>query len=468
MKFEPKKKIHFIGIGGIGMSAIANVLHKLGFTISGSDLNKNTITEALSKEGIKINYSHSAKNLEHADLVVYSSAIKKNNVEFKFATQNKIQLISRATMLAEVMRLKSSITVAGSHGKTTTTSLISIILETSGMDPTIINGGIINQFNANSKLGKGDWIVAEADESDGSFIFLPSTIAIINNIDLEHLDFYKNIREVKDAFLNYAKNVPFYGFLAVCTDHKNVRNIIKKLVGKKIITFGLSKKCDYHPLNIKTIKVNKKYLSQFDVVLSKQKNRIIKNIRIPIIGMHNIQNVLGSICVSKEIGISNFKIKEALKNFKGVKRRFSIIYDDKNKTVIDDYAHHPEEIKKTLNTLRTITSGKVIVVFEPHRFSRINSLMSDFVKAFKKSDIIYILPVYSAGEKKLKRISNKIISEKLKQKYRAKEILHINNEQQLFLQINQNLQKNDKLIFLGAGTVTKIAKKYCEILNKNF
>tara|TARA_B100000989_G_scaffold198192_1_gene149705 strand:- start:1810 stop:3198 length:1389 start_codon:yes stop_codon:yes gene_type:complete len=460
---DTRKKIHFIGIGGIGMSAIANVLHKLGFNISGSDLKENIITRTLEKEGIKISYFHSGQNIENVDLVVYSSAIKKNNLEFKFAINNKIQTISRASMLAEVMRLKSSITVAGSHGKTTTTSLISVILESSGMDPTIINGGIINQFNANSKLGKGDWLVAEADESDGSFVFLPSTVAVINNIDLEHLDHYKNIREVKDAFLKYANNVPFYGFLALCTDHKNVRSISKKLVGKKIITFGLNKDCDYYPINIKTLKINKKYFSQFDVVHAKQ-NKVIKNLKIPIIGMHNIQNILGSICVSKEIGISNLKIKESLKNFEGVKRRFSIIYDKNDITIIDDYAHHPEEIKKTLDTLRTITHGRIIVVFEPHRFSRIIGLMNDFIRAFHKSDLVYVLPIYSAGEKNFQNINNKIISKKLMLRYRTKKIITIRNQQELFLDIDKNLSKGDKLIFIGAGNITKIAKKYCETL----
>ena len=463
MMIDTRKKIHFIGIGGIGMSAIANVLHKLGFEISGSDIKDNFITKTLEKEGIKINYFHSCQNIENVDLVVYSSAIKKNNLEFKFAISNRIQTISRATMLAEVMRLKSSITVAGSHGKTTTTSLISVILESSGMDPTIINGGIINQFNANSKLGKGDWLVAEADESDGSFVFLPSTIAVINNIDLEHLDHYKNIKEVKDTFLKYANNVPFYGFLALCTDHKNVRSILKRLAGKKIITFGLNKDCDYHPINIKTLKINKKYFSQFDVVLAKQK-KVIKNFKIPIIGKHNIQNILGSICVSKEIGISTQKIKESLKNYEGVNRRFSILYDNNDITIIDDYAHHPKEIQKTLETLKTITQGRIIVVFEPHRFSRIIGLMNDFIIAFKKSDIVYVLPIYSAGEKNFKKINNKIISKNLISKYKTKKVIPIKNNQELFLDIDKNLSKGDKLIFIGAGNITKIAKKYCETL----
>ena len=463
LDIKTKKKIFFIGIGGIGMSGIAEVLFDMGFNVSGSDISKNNNTIRLENIGIKINIGHKKENIKNIDLIVISSAIKNNNIELEYSKDKGIPVITRAKMLAELMRLKDSITVAGSHGKTTTTSLISVILESSGMDPTIINGGIINQFNANSKLGKGDWLVAEADESDGSFVFLPSTVAVINNIDLEHLDHYKNIREVKDAFLKYANNVPFYGFLALCTDHKNVRSISKKLVGKKIITFGLNKDCDYYPINIKTLKINKKYFSQFDVVHAKQ-NKVIKNLKIPIIGMHNIQNILGSICVSKEIGISNLKIKESLKNFEGVKRRFSIIYDKNDITIIDDYAHHPEEIKKTLDTLRTITHGRIIVVFEPHRFSRIIGLMNDFIRAFHKSDLVYVLPIYSAGEKNFQNINNKIISKKLMLRYRTKKIITIRNQQELFLDIDKNLSKGDKLIFIGAGNITKIAKKYCETL----
>mgnify|MGYP001185728747 CR=1 FL=1 len=261
-----KTKIHFVGIGGIGMSAIADVLHQKGFQISGSDLSNNKIIENFKKKGIKINLGHSSKNILQADFVVYSSAVKKDNLEIKLAKKNLIPTFTRAMMLAEVMRLKQSITVSGSHGKTTTTSLIASILEISNLDPTIVNGGIINSLKGNAKLGKGKWIVAEADESDGSFTFLPSTIGVINNIDLEHLDFYKDIEHLKSSFIKYSKNIPFYGFLALCIDHKNVRDIKKKLITRKIITYGLSRNSNFKAVNIKTVIKNNSFFTKFDLV----------------------------------------------------------------------------------------------------------------------------------------------------------------------------------------------------------
>ena len=301
------------------MSAIAEILNKIGFKISGSDINQNNITKKLLKKGIKVYKKHSWKNINNSDMVVYSSAIKQNNEELKFA-KLKIPALSRASMLAEVMRLKSSITIAGSHGKTTTTSLLATILETANLDPTIINGGIINKFNTNAKLGKGEWIVAEADESDGSFVCLPSTIGVINNIDLEHLDYYKNIGQIKNAFLDYAKNIPFYGFLALCIDNKNVRDVKKKLFDKKIFTFGLSNKADFYADKIKNVEVKNQIFTKFDIVINLDKVKIIKDLIIPLIGNHNIQNVLGAVCVAKGLTISDSHIRKALKSYQGVKK----------------------------------------------------------------------------------------------------------------------------------------------------
>ncbi len=459
-----KKSIHFIGIGGIGMSAIAEILNKIGFKISGSDINQNNITKKLLKKGIKVYKKHSWKNINNSDMVVYSSAIKQNNEELKFAKLKKIPALSRASMLAEVMRLKSSITIAGSHGKTTTTSLLATILETANLDPTIINGGIINKFNTNAKLGKGEWIVAEADESDGSFVCLPSTIGVINNIDLEHLDYYKNIGQIKNAFLDYAKNIPFYGFLALCIDNKNVRDVKKKLFDKKIFTFGLSNKADFYADKIKNVEVKNQIFTKFDIVINLDKVKIIKDLIIPLIGNHNIQNVLGAVCVAKGLTISDSHIRKALKSYQGVKRRFSILFKNKSNMVIDDYAHHPVEIKKTINSLELITKGKVFSIFEPHRVSRVSSLLEDFISSFKKSDYIYVLPIYSAGEDNKKNINHSLICNILKKKYKNKTIKAYKTDKQLFEHLNQNICDGDNIIFLGAGKSSQLAEEF----SKNF
>ncbi len=459
-----KKSIHFIGIGGIGMSAIAEILFKLGFKVSGSDINQNLIIRKLSKKGIKIFSSHSSKNVQKADMVVFSSAIKKNNKELKFAQEKKIPILSRASMLAEVMRLKSSITVAGSHGKTTTTSLIATILEKAGFDPTIINGGIINSFQTNAKLGKGKWLVAEADESDGSFVCLPSTIGLINNIDLEHIDFYKNLNQIKAAFVEYAKNIPFYGFIALCTDSKNVKDIKEKLFEKKIFSFGLNDKANFYASDVKIVEIKKRFFSKFDVIINLKKKEKIKNIIVPIIGNHNIQNILGSICVAKGLGISNLSIKQGLKNYEGVRRRFSIISKNDNNMIIDDYAHHPVEIKKTLESLKLITRKRIFSIFEPHRFSRITKFLDEFAMSFKQSDFIYILPIYSAGEQNRQKITPNTIENTLKKKFKNKVIKSVNLEKDLFKDLNNKISKGDNVIFLGAGLSSKIAQRFVKFL----
>ena len=457
------KSIHFIGIGGIGMSAIAEILHKLGFKVTGSDINENIIIKKLIKKGIKIFSNHSSRNVQNSDMVVFSSAIKKNNQELKFAIKKKIPTLSRASMLAEVMRLKSSITVAGSHGKTTTTSLIATILEKAGFDPTIINGGIINSFQTNAKLGKGEWLVAEADESDGSFVCLPSTIGLINNIDLEHIDYYNNLNQIKEAFIEYAKNIPFYGFIALCIDGKNVRDIKEKLFEKKIFTFGLDSKANFYAKDIKIIEIKKRFFSKFDVIINFKKKKTIKNVIVPIIGNHNIQNILGSICVAKGLGVKDLSIKQGLKNYEGVKRRFSIIFKNQNNMIIDDYAHHPQEIKKTLESLKSITEKKIFTVFEPHRFSRVYRFLDDFIMSLKYSDFIYILPIYSAGEQNKEKISSMIIEKKLKNKFKNKFIKSVNSEKDLFINLNKKILKGDNVIFLGAGLSSKIADRFTKI-----
>ncbi|MAI60220.1 MAG: UDP-N-acetylmuramate--L-alanine ligase [Rickettsiales bacterium] len=460
-----KKHIHFIGIGGIGMSGIAQVLYKKGFKVSGSDLSENLIIKRLRKR-MKISISHKAGNINDADIVVYSSAIKKNNIELLTAQKLKIPVFSRAMMLAQVMRLKSSITISGSHGKTTTTSLIASIFENSGMDPTILSGGIINSLEINAKLGKGDWIIAEADESDGSFIHLPSTIGVINNIDLEHVDYYKNIKHLKEAFLRYSKNIPFYGFLSLGIDCKNVREIKKKIYGKKIITYGLSQQCNYSATNVKIIKKNNSFLTSFDLVENFEKKKILKNFISPLLGDHNVKNILSSISVSRELKIPYPKIKKALKTFSGVKRRFTVLHKSKDNLIIDDYAHHPIEIKETLKSLKQITKKEIISIFEPHRFSRISAMMNDFIHCFKNSNQIFILPVFSAGEKKKNNIDSAFFYKKLKEKYTNKNIYLSEYDKFFFDKLKEKMIPGNNIIFLGAGLSSKTANKFNKFFKK--
>ena len=461
-----KRNVHFIGIGGIGMSAIAEVLHSKGFKVTGSDIADNTIIKRLKKKGIKVFSKHSNQNIRNVDIVVYSSAVKFSNLEIKLAIKKKIPLYSRAMMLADVMRLKSSITVSGSHGKTTSTSLISCILEKANFDPTIINGGIINGIGANAKLGNGEWIVAEADESDGSFTMLPSTIGVINNIDLEHLDYYKNLDDIKASFVKYANNIPFYGFLSINIDDKNIFDIFDKINHKQIYTYGFSKKANFSAANVKIIKKNNTFFSCFDIVNNIEK-KVLKKVLIPLIGSHNISNTLAAYSISKGLKINDSIIKNALKTFQGVKRRFSIIHNNSDIMIIDDYAHHPKEIKMTLNALKQITINKVITIFEPHRFSRVNELKEDFLNSFEDADVIFILPIYTAGEKPIRKINNFELSKLFKKKYKEKIIHSIDGTKSNFNEIKKIISRKDNIIFLGAGYSSNIAEKFKNFIEKN-
>ena len=458
-------KIHFVGIGGIGMSAIADILFQKGFNVSGSDLTNNSIVENLKKKGIKIFLNHSKNNIQNHDFIVYSSAVKASNVELKQAKKLKIPCYSRAMILAEVMRLKRSITVSGSHGKTTTTSLIASIFEYSGLDPTILNGGIINSIKANAKLGKGDWIITEADESDGSFTLLPSTIGVINNIDLEHLDFYKNLDHLKSSFIKYAQNIPFFGFLALCQDNKNIRAIKKKLSCKKIITYGLSKDSDFQAVNINTRFFQNSFFTSFDIIENFNKKKIIKNFLVPLLGKHNVHNTLASICVCRGLNISYEKIRQTLKRFQGVKRRFTILHKDSDYILIDDYAHHPVEIKATLSSLKLINKKRIVSVFEPHRFSRLSGMFEDFIESFRESALIYILPIYAAGEKNNYNISSESFLTSIKEKYPKKEVFLVQEEKSFFLNLKEKMNKGDKIIFLGAGSSSIKAQRLKQFLS---
>ena len=453
-----KIKIHFIGISGIGMSGIAELMIDQGYSVQGSDKIINENTKRLKKKGIKFFLGHSKKNIQSVTAVVFSSAIKKNNPEIKAAVSKKIPILSRADMLAELMKSKKSIAIAGSHGKTTTTSMVGNILNQSNLDPTIVNGGIINSLSKNNKYGKGEWMVVEADESDGSFLKLPHQISIITNLDIEHLDFYKNKEKLFEAFELFIQNLPFYGTAVVCLDDKNLKKIIKKTHTRNLITYSINDKlADVYIDNI----IYKQNKTKFRINI---KNKIYQykgsyNYSIKTIGNHNVLNGCASIITAFLVGVKNQHIKQALKNYIGVKRRFTYLGKVKNSLVYDDYAHHPTEIRATLAAAKKIRK-KIIVIFQPHRYSRTKVLINEFVEVLSKIKELYLLKTYSAGEKIIKKATSKALIKKIS-KYK-KNVKYIKNENNLYeLLINLSSQKSI-IIFMGAGSITRIAHEFMQ------
>ena len=448
-----KNKIHLTGIGGIGMSGIAEVLFSQGYKIQGSDLLNNNNTKRLKKMGIKVFLGHSQKNLKNVNILVVSSAIKKNNTELKFAKKNKIPVYKRSDMLAALMKYNESIAVSGSHGKTTTTSLISSVLEIANFDPTTIIGGIVNQYKSTTRIGKSNWMVVEADESDGSLIDLFPKIAVLTNINKEHMDFYKNYSNLKKYFLNFTNNIPFDGVAIYCNDNTDLKKLLLENKKKNKISYGLNKDSDVRATNIL---INEKG-SFFDINIKKTnllKKETINKIRLNVLGRHNIQNSLAAVTVAKILNINTNKIKQAFQKFKGVKRRFTLVCNFKGIKIIDDYAHHPEEIKATLELARDLKPKKIIVIFQPHRYSRFKNLYYDFKKVLKNCDRLYVANVYSAGEKKIKNISKeKFVFEmnKIKKNF-AKSLNNIKSLPKIIL--NEG-SKGDIVIFIGAGDISK-------------
>ena len=456
--------IHFIGIGGIGMSGIAEILYNLGYKISGSDINKSSNVNRLIEMGIKIHIGQRAGNIKNVSIIVISSAIPEDNVELVAGALNKIPIVRRADMLAELMRFKKSISVGGSHGKTTTTSFISSLLEGAKFDPTVVNGGIIEAYGTNARLGKSDWMIVEADESDGTFIKLPSTYVVITNIDREHIDFYKTFDNLNKAFRNFVENIPFYGVAFICIDSPDTENLCKDIKYRKLITYGFNRKSD---LMISNVKI-KNSLTYFDITINKSnlsKNKFIKNIAIPIPGDHNIRNACASIAVALELDIKEKTIKDVLKNFRGVERRFSFVGSFNNIKIIDDYAHHPTEIKNTLKAARLLCNGKLIVVFEPHRFSRIIDLYDEFINSFFDADILFVTKIYSAGEKQIADINEKIIANSIK-KMGHKNVKCFKDEKCMEVELFELSSSNDFIIFLGAGSISKKARSMEESMLK--
>ena len=450
--------IHFIGIGGIGMSAIAEVMHDLGYNVQGSDLIFNENTKRLNEKGIKIFTNHNSKNINKASTVVYSSAIKKSNVEIVASKKLSIPLVTRADMLAELMKNKKSIAIAGSHGKTTTTSLVGNILDLAKLDPTIINGGIINTYSKNNKIGKGKWLVAEADESDGSFLKLPHQISIITNIDIEHLDYYISKLRLINAFESFILNLPFYGCSIVCIDNLYLKKIVKKIKTRNIITYSIKNK----DADIYIEKVNNnKTTSFFSMKINKNINgyKGTYRFKVNLLGDHNILNVCASIAVSLFIGINVTTIKKALMNYKGVKRRFTFLGKKNKSLIFDDYAHHPTEIQATYLAAKKINQN-VVAVFQPHRYSRTKMLMKEFVKVLGNIKYLYILKTYPAGEKILKEATSERLFLKLSKN--NNNVVYVDKESNLKSYLIEHTYNNKIILFMGAGSITKIANDFAK------
>jgi len=448
-----KDIIHFIGIGGIGMSGLAQIMKNMGFNIQGSDQNKNKNTTSCSKLGIKIFNGHASSNIKKATIIVSSTAIKNNNVEIKYARKNRLPIYSRAEILADVVSLKKNIIITGSHGKTTTTSLVAKILSDQKLDPTIINGGVINSFNSNAKLGKGDWAILEADESDGSFLKLPINYSIVTNIDYEHLDYYKNYKNLENSFIEFINKTPPTGKAIICIDSKNVRQILNKIKNKNIFTYGESKEANYQ---ISRIKYNFDSTS-FDLSFKdrEKKRKKIKNINVKLLGKHNVLNAAAAFIVCLNLGADQNIIKKSLKYFSGVQRRMTKVFSKSKNDFYDDYAHHPTEISSILDGVRNVSAKrKIISVFEPHRYSRVLTLKNEFSRCFNKSSLVILCPLYSAGEKKnfkfdLIKFANLIA------KNSKTQVIIVNNEIELIKYFKKNLTSNEIIIGMGAGAISK-------------
>ena len=457
-----KEIIHFIGIGGIGMSGLAHIMKNMGFKIQGSDQSRNKNTISCTRAGIKVFIGHSKKNINNATILVKSSAIKNNNSEIKYARKKKIPIYSRAEVLADVVSLKKNIIITGSHGKTTTTSLVSKILSDQKLDPTIVNGGVINSFKSNAKLGKGEWSILEADESDGSFLKLPINYSIVTNIDFEHIDYYKNYKNLENSFIKFIEKTPPTGKSIICIDNKNIKKIFNKIKNKNILTYGEGKKSDYKISNIK-YKIN---YSIFDLSYKDifKKNKKIKNIQLKLLGKHNVLNAAAAITVCLNLGVEQNIIKNSLKNFSGVQRRMTKIFKKNNNDFYDDYAHHPTEIKSILDGVKNVYKDrKIISIFEPHRYSRVLSLQHEFAKSFNRSSIVLLCPIYAAGEKKNQKF-NLIEFAKLISNLSKTQVIVIRNFKDIEKYLKKNLISNEIIIGMGAGSISKHMRDLKNIL----
>ena len=448
--------IHFVGIGGIGMSGIAETLHALGYAVQGSDIAEGANIERLRRLDIPVLIGHRSENIDGASVVVISAAIKSDNPEVVSARAQLLPVVRRAEMLAELMRLKWSIAVGGTHGKTTTTSLVAAILDAAEFDPTVINGGIINAYGTNARLGGGDWMVVEADESDGTFVKLPATIAVVTNIDPEHLDFYGDFDAVRDAFATFVSNIPFYGFATLCIDHPEVQALISLLSGRRVITYGFSRQADVRGVNIVTGPTG----VTFDVEIAERGGgaaRQIATLELPMYGAHNAQNALAAISVALEIGIDDRAIRKGLAGFAGVNRRFTKTGEVGGITIIDDYGHHPVEIAAVLDAARNSTPGRVIAVFQPHRYSRVLSLFDDFCTCFNDADIVFVTDVYPAGESPIEGVDREALVAGLRD-HGHRDVRPLPEPGRLAKLIAAAARPDDMVVCLGAGNITTWAR----------
>jgi len=443
--------VHFIGIGGIGMSGIAEIMLRIGYTVQGSDARASANTERLEKLGAKIFIGHDGAHIEGASAIVYSSAVKPDNPEMVAGVARRLPLVRRAEMLAELMRLQFSVAVGGTHGKTTTTSMIAAILDAGGLDPTVVNGGIINAYGTNAKVGEGDWIVVEADESDGTFLKLRSTVAVVTNIDPEHLDHYVTFDAVKKAFRDFVENIPFYGFAAVCIDDPDVQEMVSKVENRRLITYGTNPQAEIRASKIGMGPEG----ATFDVTIEGPDDAVtvLGEIHLTMAGQHNVLNSLAAIAVARELGVSEKAIRKGLAGFGGVRRRFTTTGVANGVRVIDDYGHHPVEIASVLKAARAVTNGKVIAVVQPHRYSRLHDLFNEFCRCFNDADTVIVADVYAAGEAPIEGASKDALVAGL-QRFGHRRALALENAAALPRVIAAEARDGDLVVCLGAGDIT--------------
>jgi UDP-N-acetylmuramate--alanine ligase len=450
--------IHFVGIGGIGMSGIAELMHNLGYKVQGSDIAEGYVIEGLRNKGIAVHIGHKAENLGDAAVVVTSTAIRRGNPEVDLALERRIPIVRRAEMLGELMRLKSTVAVAGTHGKTTTTSMVAALLDAGGLDPTVVNGGIINSYGSNARLGTGEWMVVEADESDGSFLRLPPTFAIVTNIDPEHLDHYGSFEAIKKAFVDFVEHVPFYGAAILCIDHPEVQAILPRVRDRRVVSYGFSAQADVMGENVTPIPGG----NRFDVVLRERdgSQRRIEALELPMPGRHNVQNALSAVAVARELHIGDDAIRTGFARFGGVKRRFTKVGEvataSGSAVIIDDYGHHPVEIRAVLAAAREGVKGRVIAVVQPHRFTRLRDLMADFQTAFNDADTVYVAPVYAAGEAPIDGVDAAHLLAGLKRSGH-RDAHTVDGPADLADKLAATLADGDMVVCLGAGDITKWA-----------
>ncbi|MEA2782375.1 MAG: UDP-N-acetylmuramate--alanine ligase [Rhodospirillaceae bacterium] len=449
--------LHFVGIGGIGMSGIAEILHNLGYQVQGSDLADNYNVKRLRDSGIHVAIGHTAENLGTAAVVVVSSAVKPDNPEVVAARLRQMPIVRRAEMLGELMRLKWSVAVGGTHGKTTTTSLVAALLDAAGFDPTVINGGIINNYGTNARLGAGDWMVVEADESDGTFTKLPATIAVVTNMDPEHLDFYGSVEAMNRAYEQFVENIPFYGFAVLCIDHPVVQAMIGRINDRRIVTYGLSPQADVRAVNITVDSTGATY----DAVIAARaaaEERVIRGLRLPMMGEHNVQNSLAAIAVANEMGTDDAKMRKALAGFGGVKRRFTRTGEVDGIVIIDDYGHHPVEVAAVLRAARAASKGKVIAVVQPHRYTRLAHLFEEFCTCFNDADQVIVADVYAAGEPPIEGVDrDALVAGLLSHGHRH--VAALPEPAALAGIVDRLATSGDLVVCLGAGNITQWAQQ---------